>query len=135
MLEKINCDDAGYDILFVDPTYKGNYSSRLSHSCVPNCDTVTMVASGNYTIGMFANREISYGEELTFDYCCVTDVEKEMKRALCLCGNSRCKGYYIGYFRKHIQSKPPLTSLWRANPELQGNCHRYLQRVLPQNER
>lgn len=104
MLEKIASDPAGYDILFVDPTYKGNYSSRFSHSCVPNCGTITMVANNNYTIGMFANKKINYGEELTFDYCSVTDSEKELRNAICLCGDSKCKGNYLGYTRKHPHS-------------------------------
>lgn len=105
MLEKIPTDPDGYDILFVDPTYKGSFSSRFSHSCVPNCGTVTMVANKKYTIGMFANRDINYGEELTFDYCSFTDSEKELKNALCLCGNTNCKGAYLGYSKKHQQSR------------------------------
>ena len=55
----------------MDPINKGNYSSRLSHSCNPNCGTVTTIASGEYTIGMYALRNIEFGEELTFDYCSV----------------------------------------------------------------
>ena len=105
MLEKIPNDLDGYDILFVDPTYKGSYSSRFSHSCVPNCGTVTMVANKKYTIGMFASRNINFGEELTFDYCSYTDSEKELKNALCLCGNTHCKGNYLGYSKKHQQSR------------------------------
>lgn len=30
-------DPEGYNILTVDPILHGNYSSRLSHSCSPNC--------------------------------------------------------------------------------------------------
>jgi SET domain-containing protein len=105
MLEKVAPDPDGYDILFVDPTYKGNYSSRFSHSCVPNCGTVTMVANNKYTIGMFAIKDISFGEELTFDYCSFTESEKEYKNSLCLCGNFHCKGNYLGYSRKQIQRK------------------------------
>lgn len=114
MLEKVVADPDGYDILFVDPTYKGNYSSRFSHSCIPNCGTVTMVAANKYTIGMFAQRDVEFGEELTFDYCSFTESEKELKNAICLCGNSRCKGHYMGYSRKHLQSRRVSSSFWRG---------------------
>lgn len=65
-------DPNGYNILTVDPILHGNYSSRLSHSCVANCQTVNKVRNGNYSIGMFTNKDISYGEELCFDYCSVS---------------------------------------------------------------
>lgn len=29
----------GYDVLFVDPIRKGNFASRMAHSCNPNCST------------------------------------------------------------------------------------------------
>ena len=56
----------------VDPIIHGNYSSRLSHSCSPNCQTINKVRSGKYSIGMFTNKNITYGEELCFDYCSVS---------------------------------------------------------------
>lgn len=87
----------------MDPTYRGGYGSRFSHSCAPNCGTVSTVSNGKYTIGMYALRKIEYGEELTFDYCSITENEKEYKNSICLCGNMNCKGYYLGYCRKHNQ--------------------------------
>jgi [histone H3]-lysine4 N-trimethyltransferase ATXR3 len=54
MLEKHKIDPDGYDVLFVDPIYKGHYGSRFSHSCDPNCGTVPVVANGKYTIAMYA---------------------------------------------------------------------------------
>ena len=73
MLERHKDDPEGYDVLFVDPILIGNYSSRLSHSCDPNCATITTVVDGKYVIAMFATRDIRFGEELTFDYCSVTE--------------------------------------------------------------
>ena len=48
-------DPDGYDVLTVDPILFGNFASRLSHSCNPNCETVTKVKqdAGIYSIGMF----------------------------------------------------------------------------------
>lgn len=64
-------DPDGYNILTVDPILHGNYSSRLSHSCFPNCQTINKVRNGQYSIGMFTKKDIAYGEELCFDYCSV----------------------------------------------------------------
>jgi SET domain-containing protein len=55
----------------VDPILYGNYSSRLSHSCNPNCSTIIQVRNNQYSIGMFAIKDVSYGEELCFNYCSV----------------------------------------------------------------
>lgn len=65
-------DPDGYNILTVDPILHGNFSSRLSHSCTPNCQTINKVKKDEYSIGMFTNKDISYGEELCFDYCSVS---------------------------------------------------------------
>jgi SET domain-containing protein len=72
-------DPKGFDILFVDPINKGNYSSRLSHSCDPNCGTVTTIADGKYSIGMYALKNIEFGEELSFDYCSTTESKQEYR--------------------------------------------------------
>ncbi|CAD8179326.1 unnamed protein product [Paramecium octaurelia] len=96
MLDRHLDDEDGIDILFVDPINKGNFSSRLSHSCNPNCGTVTTVSNGTYVIGMYAMRDIQFGEELTFDYCSFTESKQEQLQALCLCGSENCKKYYLG---------------------------------------
>lgn len=57
----------------LDPIRKGNFASRLSHSCNANCGTITSVANQKYFVGMYALNNIQYGEELTFDYCSVTN--------------------------------------------------------------
>lgn len=49
--------------------------SALHHSCPAAC--------------------LQPGEELTFDYMCVTDSEKEFKSAVCLCGTAHCRGSYL----------------------------------------
>ncbi len=90
-------DPAGYDILTVDPIVYGNFSSRLSHSCNPNCQTMIKVkqTSSDYSIGMFSTKDIRYGEELCFNYCSVTESEKEFESAACLCGTVECSGRYL----------------------------------------
>ena len=68
----------------MDPIYKGNFASRLSHSCDPNCGTVVTIVDGEYVIGMCALKDIEFGvfilvikAELTFDYFSFTEDEKE----------------------------------------------------------
>ena len=50
-LEKHRSEPRGTELLIVDPIMKGNYASRLSHACVPNCVTLPVVSSGQYSIG------------------------------------------------------------------------------------
>lgn len=40
------------------------------------------VNNGKYSIGMFATRDIKFGEELSFDYKSVTESEKEYESAI-----------------------------------------------------
>lgn len=79
----------------VDPILYGNYSSRLSHSCNPNCSTIIHVRQGQYSIGMYAIKDINYGDELCFNYCSLTESEKEYESAICLCGTEVCQGKYL----------------------------------------
>jgi SET domain-containing protein len=60
-LEKHPDEPLGCDILMVDPSRKGNFSSRFSHSCDPNCGTIITVSNGKYYIGMYAFKDIAYG--------------------------------------------------------------------------
>ena len=102
-------DQKGYDVLFVDACRKGNFASRLSHSCSPNCTSVVVAADGRFRIVVLALRDIAPGEELTFDYHSVTESLEEQKNAVCFCGWSACRGCYVNYtgpdtFQQVIQS-------------------------------
>lgn len=48
-----------------------------------------------YSIGMFASKRIFFGEELCFNYCSVTESEKEYEAASCLCGTVNCSGRFL----------------------------------------
>ena len=95
MLERMKSDPDGYNLIMIDPNSKGNFASRMSHSCVPNCNTVLMVSNKKYSIGMYAMRDISYDEELTFDYNSITENQKEYQMAICLCSSYLCRGHYL----------------------------------------
>ena len=95
MLERMKNDPDGYNLIMIDPNSKGNFASRMSHSCVPNCNTVLMVSNKKYSIGMYAMRDIAYDEELTFDYNSITENQKEYQMAICLCSSYLCRGHYL----------------------------------------
>ena len=94
-LERLKWDPFGYNILMIDPNSKGNFTSRMSHSCNPNCQTALMISDNKYSISMYAVKRIEYGEELTFDYNSITEKENEYKESVCLCGTYYCRGNYL----------------------------------------
>ena len=71
----------------------------INHSCNPNCRVEPWVIAGFYRLVVFAERDISAMEELTFDYN--TDVpentpkedrgDKDSDMVDCLCGSKICR--------------------------------------------
>ncbi len=47
---------------------QGALGRFINHSCEPNCETQKWLVQGELAIGLFAQRPIKAGEELTFDY-------------------------------------------------------------------
>ena len=70
----------------IDATYQGNVARFINHSCFPNCKSVTKYEYGQPKgVAIHALRDISKGEELTFDY--KFDYEDDRSKAIkCLCG-------------------------------------------------
>lgn len=116
-LERNIEDEKGYDVLFVDPVCRGNLGSRLCHSCDPNCATMTVNVNGQFTIVVYAIRDIAEGEELTFDYACVSESEEEYRAAICLCSSVKCRGSFL-YFTNA-----------RAFQQVMSNSHTFLSRT------
>jgi len=71
----------------VDATMTGGVARYINHCCDPNCVTET-VELADWHIIIFANRRISRGEELSYDY--KFDYEDDNKIP-CLCGAKNCK--------------------------------------------
>lgn len=40
----------------------------VNHSCEPNCEIQKWSVNGRFRMGLFAQRDIEPGEELTYDY-------------------------------------------------------------------
>lgn len=71
-MERSHDDREGYDVIYLEGTHKGNFTSRLSHSCDPNCAMVPIAHGGRSFIAMYTIKPINFGEELTWDYSSVT---------------------------------------------------------------
>lgn len=55
-----------------------------------------MVSSnGKLSIAIYTSRHVKKGEELSFDYSCVTESLVEYREAICLCGKERCRGSFL----------------------------------------
>eukprot|EP00668_Euglena_longa_P031445 GGOE01040647.1.p1 GENE.GGOE01040647.1~~GGOE01040647.1.p1 ORF type:complete len:963 (+),score=216.69 GGOE01040647.1:35-2923(+) len=96
-LERPKEDSRGYDIVFVEAARRSSFASRLCHSCDPNCHTIVMSVGGQLTLAVYTSRYVHAGEELCWDYACVTESEKEFRAAICLCGSVRCRGSFLYY--------------------------------------
>ncbi|KAI8365124.1 hypothetical protein BD560DRAFT_402186 [Blakeslea trispora] len=85
----------------IDATKRGCLARFMNHSCNPNCVTQKWVIGKKMRIGIFTNRYITAGEELTFDYKFERYGTIAQK---CYCGEPNCKGY-IGASDNEIQEK------------------------------
>lgn len=96
-LERPQMDPRGYGLLFVDASRKSGYGSMLSHSCNPSCEVKVVALNGELTLAMTTLREMTIGEEVTFDYNAATDSLHEYQAAVCLCGNVQCRGSFLHF--------------------------------------
>ncbi len=75
----------------IDATVEGNHARYINHSCEPNCQAVT--EDGHIYIE--ALRDISIGEELTYDYHLEYTGRYQAQwrdRYACHCGAPTCRG-------------------------------------------
>ena len=72
----------------IDAHRKGHLGRFLNHSCEPNCKPEKWQVNGELCVGIFANRDIPAGEELTFDY----QMERFDQAQPCFCGMPSCSG-------------------------------------------
>ncbi|XP_043708021.1 histone-lysine N-methyltransferase ATXR7 isoform X2 [Telopea speciosissima] len=77
--------DDGY---VVDATKRGGIARFINHSCEPNCYTKVISVDGQKKIFIYAKRQISAGEEITYNY----KFPLEEKKIPCNCGSKRCRG-------------------------------------------
>lgn len=78
---------------FIDATMKGSLARFCNHSCNPNAYVNKWVVAGKLKMGIFANRKILKGEEITFDY----NVDRYGATAQkCYCDEPNCIGFLGG---------------------------------------
>ncbi|KAH7387091.1 hypothetical protein KP509_16G004500 [Ceratopteris richardii] len=79
------------DSEIIDAYCKGNLGRFINHSCQPNCNVEKWMINGEVCVGVFANRELKKGEEITVDVGAFGAAAIE-----CLCGSHRCRGVIGG---------------------------------------
>lgn len=81
----------------IDGALGGNDSRFINHSCEPNCEAYTF----DDRVYIYANRDITRGEELTFDYQLRNAFAGKKKKSdaidyACQCGAENCRGTMLG---------------------------------------
>ncbi|KAJ2627767.1 hypothetical protein GGF44_004647, partial [Coemansia sp. RSA 1694] len=74
----------------IDATRKGCVARFVNHSCGPNCVLQKWMVGGAVRMGIFVERPIKRGEEITFDYKFERLAGTEPQP--CYCGSPECKG-------------------------------------------
>lgn len=97
VMERPRQDAKGYGLLFVDASMRCNMGSTLAHSCDNNCTSAVVTKEGKLSIVLTTSRYIYPGEELTHDYSAVTSSEEEWMASVCLCGMTKCRGYFLHF--------------------------------------
>ncbi|KAK9872152.1 hypothetical protein WA026_016206 [Henosepilachna vigintioctopunctata] len=81
----------------IDPTECGNIGRYINHSCGPNCSLyVIRIRNGLPKLCIFANEDISDGDEICFNYgdnILNVDTKEPVNPIHCVCGKLNCKKY------------------------------------------
>ena len=89
------------DSILIDGAVGGNESRFIIHSCEPNCEAYVFDDKAY----IYAMRDITRGEELTFDYQLQRTItsrvsKKDKEQYPCHCGSPHCRGSMIAPVRK-----------------------------------
>ncbi|CAH1991817.1 unnamed protein product [Acanthoscelides obtectus] len=77
---------------YIDPTFYGNIGRYINHSCEPNTKLFILRVDDTVPIlGIFADKGIDEGSEITYSYGTVNVNNISGKK--CFCGTETCKGF------------------------------------------
>lgn len=95
------------DRYIIDANVEGNDARWINHGCEPNCEAVLVEHDGRDRrldrVFIEARRDISAGEELTYDYGIVLEQRQTPRlKAIwaCRCGSPQCTGTMLQPRRK-----------------------------------
>ncbi|XP_020591752.1 histone-lysine N-methyltransferase TRX1-like [Phalaenopsis equestris] len=92
----------------IDATKAGSIAHLINHSCEPNCYSRVISVNGDEHIIIFAKRDISKWEELTYDYRFFSKDE-----LACYCGFPRCRGIVNDIEERVVTIEVPRSDLIR----------------------
>ncbi|KAH0788715.1 SET domain-containing protein [Histomonas meleagridis] len=75
----------------IDATHSGGLARYINHSCDPNCETRIIPFDKTKRVVIFAKRNISPCEELSYDYQLPYEIKEKAIR--CTCHSPNCKGW------------------------------------------
>lgn len=96
----------------IDGHRMGGDGRFVNHSCEPNCEMQKWSVNGQFRMALFALREITGGEELTYDYNFSLFNPAEGQE--CKCGSDNCRGVIGGKSQRvrpsTVKESAPTTS-------------------------
>ena len=78
----------------IDGHRMGGECRFVNHSCEPNCEIQKWTVGGHYRMALFSLKDISPGEELTYDYN--FSLFNPHEGQSCQCGSAKCRGVIGG---------------------------------------
>eukprot|EP00698_Gefionella_okellyi_P014597 TRINITY_DN4050_c0_g1_i1.p1 TRINITY_DN4050_c0_g1~~TRINITY_DN4050_c0_g1_i1.p1 ORF type:complete len:1234 (+),score=350.94 TRINITY_DN4050_c0_g1_i1:44-3745(+) len=76
------------DDAIIDATRVGNLSRFINHCCDPNCNAKVITVDNKQKVVIYAAKDITAGEEITYDY----KFPIEDVKIPCYCGSAKCRG-------------------------------------------
>lgn len=84
--------------LVIDGHRMGGEGRFVNHSCEPNCEMQKWCVNGLFRMALFALRDISANEELTYDYN--FSLFNPSEGQPCKCGSTKCRGVIGGKWQR-----------------------------------
>jgi hypothetical protein len=94
---------------YIDSRYKGSLGRFLNHSCEPNAQIAVWNVGGKLRLGIFAERNIHIGEEITADYQWKLHGRPPTR---CYCRTPSCRGFLEVFKQQDMKKILELRGTW-----------------------